>query len=322
MSEGNFFANTRLVASRLESKSKPAGGGVVRWTLPKVGFLAGVMLLIRGTVSGTLSNPNPLGKASIIRRLQLTTNAGIDIINISGAGYHYLLAETLEREIHLPAAVDARNAVATGAFKLDAWLPVALNLQSQLGLLLLQNEQTSVTLTVDFEADSTVAAGATVNATVEPVVFYYLVPQSAGDFPALDTLHTILEDSQTVSGAGQVTLEMPRGNVYTGVLHGMGIGAGSPTDNWSRFQVRIGMSQYPYDITPDIADVMHHLLTGRARPKGGIYINYLALSGQGQYSAPVNLINSGVLTNYDHIIQATAGGTLYTVRKQLVLLGG
>lgn len=321
MAEGNFFANTRLVTSRLEPRPKPSGGGVVRWTLPKVGFLAGVMLLIRGSISGTLSNLNPYGKAGVIRRVQLTTNAGIDIVNISGPGYHYLLSEAIERELHLPAAVDARNAVATGPFTLDMWLPVALNLQSQLGLLLLQNEQTQVTLTVDFEADSAVATSATVTATVEPVLFYYLVPQSPDDFPALDTLHTILEDSQAVSGAGQVTVEMPRGNVYVAVMHGMGIGANGD-DLWSRFQVRIGMSQYPYDITPPIADVLHYLQTGRARPLGGIFVNYLALSGQGHYSAPVNLINSGVLTNYDHLIQATVPTTLHTVREQLVVLGG
>lgn len=317
---GNFFANTRLVMSRLPQQSKPTGGGVISWQLPKVGFLASVWLRISVTVSGTLSSPNALGVSSIVRNVRLTTNSAIDLINVSGAGYAYLLDEMLETGLFRATGQNqGRSAVTASTFNLDMYLPVTVSLGNPLGTLLLQNEQTVVTLTVDFLPDSQVATGATVTATVEPVILYYLVPSDPRDFPRLNVLHTIIEDTRTISGAGQVEYTWPRGYTYMQVAHGLGIGA-SGTDGFTRVQLRIGQNQFPYDYTPEILNIQHYLLHGRARPAGGIYLDFQGLSGQGNYGAPRDLLNSALVTDIATLIQATGAGTLYTVRRQLVPL--
>lgn len=317
---GNFWANTRLVTSRLPQLSKPSGGGIVQWQLPKVGLLAAIALRISATLSGTITSPNPLGLSSVVRNVRLTTNSAIDIINISGAGYAYLLQEMIETELILPTSQNqGRNAVATGTYNLDMWLPVALNLASTHGLLLLQNEQLTATLTVEFESDTTVGSGATVVATVKPVLYYYLVPADTSEFPPLNILHTITEETQAVAAAGDVTYVLPRAYTYVQVAHGLGIGA-SGADRFSRFQVRVGQSQFPYDWDIDVLDMQHRLLRGRARPAGGIFLDYIGLSGQGCYGMPRDLLNSAVVTDLAHIITATASDTLRTVRRQLVPL--
>jgi len=184
---------------------------------------------------------------------------------------------------------------------------------------LLQNEQLTATLSVDFLPDTQVATGATVTATVKPTLFYYLVPRSPEDFPPLNILHTITEETQAVSGAGDVTYVLPRGYTYLQVLHGLGIGS-TGSDNFSRFQVRVGQSQFPYDWDVDTMDVLFRTLTGRARPAGGIFLDYIGLSGDGDYGMPRDLLNSAVVTDLAHIITATSAGTLYTIRRQLVPL--
>lgn len=318
---GGFYANTRLVNSRLPVQSKPAGGGVISWQLPKIGFLAALWLRISATVAGTLSNPNAYGVSSIIRNIRLTTNSAIDLINISGPGYAYLLDEMQETELFRGTGQNQGRSVVTAAsFNLDTVLPVALNMGNPLGTLMLQNEQTLATLSVDFEADATVATGATVTATVEPIMWYYLVPSDPRDFPRLDVLHTLIEDRQEVAAAGQVTYQLPRGYTYASVAHGFGIAAASPTDKWSRFQVRIGQNQFPYDYSPEAANIAHQLLKGRARPVGGIYVDYLAMTGQGTYGQPRDLLNSALVTDLAHIITASNTGTLITLRRQLVPL--
>lgn len=319
---GGFFANTRLVNTRLPVQTKPTGGGTISWQLPKIGFLAALWLRISATITGTLSAPNAYGVSSILRNVRLTTNAAIDLINISGPGYAYLLDEMQETELFRGTGQNqGRSAVSAATFNLDMALPVALNSGNPLGVLMLQNEQTLATLSVDFEADATVATGATVTASVEPFMWYYLVPSDPKDFPRLDVLHTIIEDRQAVSAAGLVTYQLPRGYTYVGVGHGLGIGA-TPADSWNRFQVRVGQNQFPYDFTPDGMTMAHWLWRGRARPLGGMYVDYLAQAGQGTYSQPRDLLNSALVTDLAHLITATAAGTLVTVRRQLVPLAG
>jgi len=317
---GDFWSNTRLVTTHPPAQNKPAGGGTVQWQLPKVGFLAAIALRISATVSGTLSNHNPLGLASIIRQVSLTTNSAIDILRLSGAGYSYLLDEVQRHELFRATPQNqGRSAVAAGTFNLDMWLPVALNLQSTHGLILLQNEQLTATLSVDFLTDSQVATGATVNATVTPTLYYYLVPRSPDHFPPLNILHTITEETQAVTAAGDVTYILPRGYTYLQVLHGLGIGA-SGADGFNRFQVRVGQSQFPYDWTLSDMDMQHYYLRGRARPAGGIYLDYIGLSGAGDYGMPRDILNTAVVTDLAHVITATGPGTLYTIRRQLVPL--
>lgn len=316
-----FFDNTRLVHSRLEVKSKPTGGGVVSWNLPKVGYLASIWLRISATISGTLSNHNPLGLASIIRNVRLTTNAAIDIINISGAGYSYLLDEMQETGLFRGTGQnDGRSAVAAGTFNLDMVLPVSVNMGNPLGVLLLQNEQTNVTLSIDFEADTTVATGATVTATVEPIIWYYTVPSDPRDLPRTDVLHTIIEESKPVSSAGTETVVLPRGYTYKAIAFGYGIGAAG-TDKFTRVQLRVGQNQFPYDYSPAILDMQHYLLKGRARPAGAVFFDFQSMTGQGTYGHPRDLFNSAVVTDLAVLIDANAADTLRFVRDQLILLG-
>src|SRR5579859_3807529 len=88
---GGFVANTRRKIILLPTQTRPTGGGTTSINLPKTGLLASINLAIRGSISGTLSAPNALGFASILNRVRLTLNSGIDIFNVSGAGFHYLL---------------------------------------------------------------------------------------------------------------------------------------------------------------------------------------------------------------------------------------
>src|SRR5215469_8536273 len=154
---GGFVANTRRKVVQLPTQTRPAGGGTTSINLPKTGLLAGIFLAIRGTVGGTVTTANALGYASIINRIRLTLNSGIDIFNVSGAGYNYLLREVVESEyVDISGQNNARSAVAAGAFNLDMFIPVAINMRDPLGLILLQNEQTLLTLNIDWNADGNV----------------------------------------------------------------------------------------------------------------------------------------------------------------------
>lgn len=318
---GGFVQNTRRKIIQLpQAMNRPTGGGTSSMNLPKTGLLSRIYLAIRGSVSGTLTSPNALGFASIISRVRMTLNSGVDMFNVSGAGYHYLLRNTLGSEyIDIAGQSNATSAVTAAAFNLDVVVPVAINLRDPLGLIMLQNEQTLVTLAVDWLADASVATGATVTATVTPYVELFTVPVDPQDYPPLNVVQQILEDQQTVSGAGDFAYNWPRGNTYLQVLHGFGIGAAG-ADNFSKVAVRVNQSDYLQNTDIPYLDMEYREFRGRIRPAGGIFVDLLASSGLGNFGLTRDVFNSALVTDLASVITATAGGTLFNVRRQLVVL--
>lgn len=318
---GGFVFNTRRFQVQLADITKPSGGGLTLVNIPRVGLLSAIYLAIRGSIAGTLTNLNPLGKACVVNNVRLTVNAGTDVFNISGAGYHYLLREALDSEyIDIVSQSDARTAVATGPFNLDMIIPVAVNPRDSIGLILLQNEQTQLTLQIDWLADSSVATGATVTATATPYLELFTVPADVQDLPRLDLLHQILEDKQTIPAAGDYTYEIPRANVYLQLLHGVGLSAAGTTDLWSSYKLRVNQAQYLFSADPKFWDMEVRRWRGRARIPSTIPVDLMAPSGLGNYGVARDLFNSALVTDVSSVITATQGATLTTVRRQIVPL--
>jgi hypothetical protein len=217
---------------------------------------------------------------------------------------------------------DARSVVATGAFNLDMVIPICLNQRDALGLFMLQSEQTIVTLSIDFATDAQVATGVTtLTCTVSPYLELFTVPANAADRPNLGTLHQILEDSQVISGAGEVAYQWPRGNRYLGVYHGIGM-AQAGADNFSTVALRVNQSDY---IFPGMDgkgfDIIRAYSVGVQRIAGTVLFDLMGSSGLGMYDKMRDTIDSSKLTDLATVIQASGAGTLYTIRRQLVQLG-
>lgn len=315
-----FDSATRRKIVPMTIQNKPTGGGTVRWTLPRTGLLARVHLGIRGTVAGLSGGPNALGLASIIRRVRLTANSGIDIFNISGAGYHYLFRTMNELESDIVPQSNARSAVANGSFNLDMVIPVQVNQRDPLGLIMLQSEQTMLELSIDFEADGTVGTGTTVTCTVTPWLELFTVPVDQADWPPLNMIHQVLEDAQAVPAAGEFAYNWPRGNTYLQLIHGLGIGVPG-ADAFTRYQLRVNQSEFLMDVTPMFLDIERNFSTLSTRIPGTIPVDLAGSAGLGMYDKMRDTINSQMVTDLASVIQASGAGTLYTVRRQLVTLG-
>jgi len=321
---GGFAVNTRRKVLPLTGAiTRPAGGGTFGpLTLPKTGLLARIYLALRGTVAGTVTTPNGLGMACIISRMRIQANSGIDIFNVSGAGYHYLLRNSLESEYIDPVGQsNGTVAVSATTFNLDAVIPIALNMRDPTGLIMLQNEQTIVNLFIDWLADGSVTTGgATTSLTTgDAFLEVFTVPPDPKDWPPLNVIHQCLEDQQQIAAAGDFPYYWPRGNTYVGVYHGAGIGAAG-SDTFNKFAVRVNQSDYLQSTPVDFLDVEYRLQKGRARPAGGVFVDLLATSGLGCYGLARDMFNSALVTDLASVITATGAVTLFTVRRQLVVL--
>jgi hypothetical protein len=320
---GGFAVNTRRKILPLTGAiTRPVGGGTFGpFTLPKTGLLARLYLALRGNIAGTLTVPNALGMASIITRVRVVANSGLDLYNISGAGYAYLLSETLESEyFNAQSQNTGRSAVTATTFNLDMMLPIAVNMRDPSGLIMLQNEQTIVNLYIDWLADASVATGATVTLTTGDLFMeVFTVPPDPNDWPNINIVHQCLEDQQQVPAAGDFPYNWPRGNTYMQMLHGFGIGAAG-SDNFSKVALRVNQSDYLQNTPPDYLDMEHRLYRGRARPAGGIFFDFAGSSGLGCYALARDLVNSALVTDLATVVTATGAGTLFTVRRQLLTL--
>jgi|SRR5215472_14365899 len=320
---GGFAVNTRRKILPLTSQlTRPVGGGTFGpLTLPKTGLLARMFLALRGSVAGTLTTPNSLGFSSILSRTRVQANSGIDIFNVSGAGYFYLLRNALESEYIDPLGqTNGTTAVTATTFTLDEMIPLALNMRDTTGLIMLQNEQTIVNLYLDWLADTSVASGATVTLTTGDLFLeVFTVPPDPKDWPPLNVIHQCLEDQQQIAAAGDFPYYWPRGNTYLQIMHGAGIGAAG-ADSFNRFAVRVNQSDYLQSTPVDYLDMEYRLQKGRARPLGGVFVDLLASSGLGCYGLTRDMFNSALVTDLASVITATGAATLYTVRRQLVVL--
>jgi hypothetical protein len=319
---GGWERNTRQKIIRLPVLTKPAGGGITSIELPKTGFLSRIYLYIPITITGTLSSPNALGVASVVKRVRVSTNSGIDIFNVSGPGYAYLLRHYQDIETH---DVSPKNngtlAVTAASFRMDMAIPIMLNLHDPVGLLLLQNEQLQVVLTVEWEADTAVATGATVVATAEPTVEFFTVPPDRQDWPPLNIIHQIIEDNIAIAATGDYIYNFQRGNVYLQALAGYGL-APVGVDNWSRAIVRINQSDILYDLNVGAMDALVGYRNGYQRSLGTLPFDFLGSDGLGNYGSARDFINSGLLTDYQLVLSAVSTGTLFIVRRMLLPLGG
>jgi hypothetical protein len=253
--------------------------------------------------------------------MRIQANSGIDIFNVSGAGYHYLLRQSLESEYIDPVSQStATTAVTATTFNMDAVIPIALNMRDPTGLIMLQNEQTIVNFFIDWLADTSVATGATVTLTTGDLFLeVFTVPPDPKDWPPLNVIHQCLEDQQQIAAAGDFPYYWPRGNTYVGVYHGAGIGAAG-SDLFNRFAVRVNQSDYLQNTPNDFLDLEFRLQKGRARPLGGVFVDLLSTSGLGCYGLARDMFNSALVTDLASVITATGAATLYTVRRQLVVL--
>lgn len=315
-----FTQRTRRKTIPLGSQSKGTTNPLV-WDIPKTGILGSIMLYITATVTGTLSAPNAYGAASIVRRVRLFANSGIDLINISGPGYHWMLRNFVNDYKDPVPFSDARNAVTVTTFNLSMFLPVALNLRDPIGLFMLQNEQTLLQLSVEFEADATVATGATVTATVTPIVEVFTVPIEDSDLPDFSLIQQIVEDDRVISGAGEYEYRWPRGANYLQTIHGFTPGP-SGADSWSAAKLRINSVDYLANWVPATLNVEYGAAHGLSRVTGVIPFDLVGLSGLGMFGSARDVINSAAVTELESVLTLTGSGTLKTIRRQLVPLEG
>lgn len=316
-----FYEGMRLRSVPIGTITKIAGqaGQLTPIEVPRVGLAQSITLIISATVAGTIGTPNPLGMAGLIESVRVNVNSGQDLYNVSGVGYSHLLDYGIDSQYFQAIGAtynQGKSAVSAATFRLDHFIPLAYNILDPRGLFNLQSETSTVQIFVNVASDATMASGgATVTATITAYLNYFSIP--SGNFEPLPVVHQIVEDSVTISGAGDYDYQPLRGQVYLQVWHGASIDQ-TPTDDFNRFRVIVGSNDFWRDVGTAMLDTDFHRTTGQNRPAGVILQDYAGTSGLGTFGSDRDFFDTFGVTSYVHRITFTGASTLRTIRRQLV----
>ncbi|MCU7522819.1 MAG: hypothetical protein HF312_21720, partial [Ignavibacteria bacterium] len=308
--------------------------------LPRTGLLANLFIRVEGTLTVTGSptlKANQYGRPfGLIDRLSVKTNNSTSIVDVTGHGlalrnmmddnafFDVVAANMVEAETSNPTY---QFGFATGANPVAFTLkvPIVVNDRDPIGLILLQNGETLVTVNVDWANPSNLFTlnGGTVsfdNAYAHVTMEYFDVPVAKGDYPNLAVVHTLLEDAVSIDGVGTTEYQVPRGNIYQRLFHRILLNdAPAAATDIDRLRLKYNQSLNPYAIDSKDVLAMQRYRYKRDLLKGA-YVWDFAYQGQAGFGGHRDLVNSAGITDFISAIDIATGATLGTNNNKIFTL--
>lgn len=303
-----------------------AGGNTFSWDIPKTGLLAGVYVhaFVDTSAAGWAAG-HAKGVCQAIRRVRLVANSGIDLVNITGSGLNFFRWYQEDYKDATPAWAGDTVPVAAATYNLNFFLPVTINRRDPLGMFMLQNEATLLQLQIETVDAVTLGGAASLydDLHFQPYIEVFSVPQDVKDWPPLNVIHQLVEETRLAAGAGQFRYAWPRGNTYAQVIHILDTGAATDfSDNFTTLQLVVNQSDVLWNGNPDLLNMEFGQSHGIARPVGLAAIDFLGSSGLGAFGSARDMLYSAMVTEIESVFTIAAAGQLTTVRRQLVALKG
>lgn len=324
-------------------------GGRLYFRLPKVGLLSKLLLTIKGTVDNTAGT----GHATIserapwnmIKRIKLIANSGASIYDVSGYGT-YLINNILKKSSAPNVSVVDRSLIADtysipttdadGTILFNLEVPIAINDRDPIGLLLLQNNATEMTLEIEFNtlggANAVIApyvltgtaTSALSAATCGVVMEYFTVPRQAADYPALNVVHQWLEQQDVITGTGAFTKSLLRGNTYMRLMHYLTLNSALDQADVDKLRVLYNQSETPYSIERVPQLFLQKMRYGMDLPKGTFIHDWYYSNGIPSLGDSRDFINSANITEFQSEVTIGSGASitgncyLNTITEQLI----
>lgn len=347
-----FFAQMTRQHQQMRPAIAGAENSTISFNLDKVRLSSKIMLMIEGSVNVVHANNNNFTPAAFapfdfIRSVQVEINNGFKPFTLSGReAYWYNLMQAhssivrpvVDQAANLPVrqrtfmgndADTAGNGGADNPFKMMLELPLTLNERDPIGLLLTQNEETVVTVTVSFgQATDLIGtpAGYTAavsNLVVTPMVESFSIPPVKDAFPDISILKLVQSTRQTISGAGPISLKLPVGLTYRKLIVYLEDANGGLADGAisGDFQLIQNGADYPYQLNPKVLAALNEQQYGMALP-AGLYAFDFTYHGLTNYGGARDYVDTERLTEFWFNFQAPGAGTVTAVYELLSRLRG
>lgn len=320
---------------------------VVSFNLNKVRLASRIFLFIEGIVTVTHATnnsftPDPFAPFSFLRNVNVEINNGFKPFTVAGREiYWYNLTCTFGNQIvpviggTIPRTRNYLGNVASAGgtantMKMVVELPLTLNERDPIGLILTQNEETVVTVSVAFGAGTDLLkagqTGYTVavsSLTVTPMVETFSVPPVKEAYPDISVLKLVQSTKADVIGAGPYVLKLPVGLTYRKLLVFIEDANGGVADTafGGNFELVLNGADYPYQIAPKALAALNQVMYNQALPQG-LYSFDFTYQGLANYGGARDYIDTERLTEFWFKFPATAAGKVTAVYELLSRLQG
>lgn len=342
-----FIDATRQQIRPLDSVLNYSAGGRSVARLPRTGLLARMYIRVKGTMTVTpgtgSASLHETAPWNIIDSLSLKANQGMDIIRMDGFAAH-VLDVTRAGKPYDPAGASADVFSAPVASGDNDWefticLNVTPNERDMLGLILLQTDQMSAELEVNWAQAGSTSGNSPVVLTGDATAAFdgqasvlletYIVPGDAASRPDLTVVYQQLKRTDGIDHTGETRLDMLRANLYASVTHIIKInGALADPADINGFRLRYNNDNTPYHIPTDDQLMLQLRRYGRELPKG-VFVHDLFYQGVPGFGGQRDLINAGSVAEFASLIDVASTATLGsgnnrvdTITQQFVQLSG
>lgn len=315
-----------------------AESSTVTFNIPKVRLTSRIRVMFEATVtvthaSATTYTAGAMSPFTFIRKANIDMNNGFAPFNVTG-GQLYLYSLMRDNAAILTPATSGRGKVVQGLtassggtantvrFVFD--LPLTLNDRDPVGLVLSQNQETTITVSLDIDTVAHLfssTSGYTIVASsivLTPMVETFSIPATQDAFPDISVLKLVQAAKQTVSGSGLQTFKFPVGTTYRKFAFYLEDSSGGVTDAsiTSDIELIFNQADRPYKINPKILAAINHEQFGTTLP-AGVFAFDFSYQGLSNYGGARDYIDTERLTEMWLNVNAAAAGTLTVVYETL-----
>lgn len=340
-----FAQATRQNYQAMPTQSVNAENTTIQFNLPKVRLLSRILLHVEATATLTSTaatiQTSAYSPYNILRRISLDLNNGFSPLVLGGADlslYSRLRQNQNVFDISTNGKANTyvENIAAAGghdcAIRFTLPLETTLNQRDQTGYILLQNDESVVTLTIDVSTLSqayvlNAGNGDTVtfkNMKITPTLETYSIPNVPQAFPDLSVLKLVSSKSDIFQGGSTSIIKLPVGTIYRKLIlkftdnNGVALTDQSFTGT---IDFVFNQADTPYTFNPQTLSALNHMEYGEPLPSG-VYTLDLSDQGIPNYGGSMNYIDTEKLTEFWIRFNANVAGTITVISENLARLQG
>lgn len=305
-----YFAQmTRQNLQMLPKQTTANEASTLQFNLPKARLLASIVVNCQLTFTCTGSGSYAIETPTVhdfVRRWSLDLNNGFSPYTVGGRELYYM--NLLNGSSGL-SDITAQSSVKTdgtdNVVNFAVQLSTALNPRDAIGLVLLQNDSTNVTLTADlntiadvFKKDGLIFKFKEFSAT--PCVETFSIPASADAFPDLSVLKIVNSRNDSFVGAGQHIIRLSTGTIYRRMLFRLTDENGEPlkeSDIVSDIQLVFNQADINYSVSAEALRTINQMQLGYRLPDG-VYAFDFSYQGICNLGGSRDFIDTEALTEF------------------------
>lgn len=336
-----FGAATRQHFQMLGMQEVSGGAQTVQFRVPKARILQGVKLWVEAKLnvkhaSGTAyALKSPVDPYKLFRLITIDFNNGFRPVAVAGDelamnNMLYTMPEMVgysadgKTNCKCPASLVASSAGTDNEISFMLDIPLALNYRDPVGLIMAQNAETSIDITLDIANANAIlgaAAGYTCNFTsvkITPMIASFSIPSDTRAFPDFSVLK-ILDSRNESFTAGQNYVKLPTGMIYRKMILKFEAADGTAftdEDITSNIDIVMNTADTPYSVSPKMLRAIDKMQSGIEFPDGCYYFSF-DYQGVNGYGGSRDYIDAERITELAIRFNAGKAGKLTVISEKL-----